>query len=100
MTTPYKNMRASYGEYEGKIVKLANDRATELIRAIWWVPDANTEKTYMFTHRNDNGGVWRLFPGPADGPTLQLGSQSGTRKNADLPGYAPKVRPKLITRKS
>lgn len=36
---------------------------------LWWVAGGSTEKVF-FSLRRD--GLWRAFPGPADGPGLQI----------------------------
>lgn len=62
-----------YGQYgmgtyqgtEGRIV--ARGSGQTRMTNVWWVPNGTDTET-MFSKRAD--GVWRAFPGPADGPGL------------------------------
>lgn len=40
---------------------------------LWWTAEGDTEKRF-FSERRD--GVWREFPGPADGPGLKIGKRT------------------------
>lgn len=57
----------TFGGTPGRIVRQES-------RNLWWVAKGDTEKI-MFSLRAD--GVWRPFPGPADGPGLRMPTRSG-----------------------
>lgn len=52
---------------EGKIVRVADTRMNLGLRNVWWQA-RDTEEQRMFSLRSD--GVWREFPGRANGPGL------------------------------
>lgn len=59
--------------FDGKAGKIV--RSSE--RNLWWVAEGDTEKM-MFSLRRD--GVWRPFPGPADGPGLRTAKKQSKVK--------------------
>lgn len=61
----YAGCPAIYCGRLGTIVRI-DDTRTDECRNIWWREPGAGE--LMFTLRRD--GVWRMFPGPADGPGL------------------------------